>query len=188
MPLLPISTGGAKLWVEIDGRAQDKMKRCAVATGCCCCCCCDFDVHGRNPWKSFASLMHDRSTYISWSAHACRARPSQCVHTAISRHAVEVCIDMPRPQASDTRAPTPLRNRYFTGNECALVLMQLLQAMTHIGLLGQQAEVDFIQVNGSCSTVNKLWRRRGMRSSSALKTVVDPDSLGWVTCFNLYAA
>ncbi len=63
--------------------------------------------------------------------------------------------------------------------------MQLLQAMTHIGLFGQQAEVDFLRVNGSCSIVNKLWRRRGMQSSSVLKTVVDPESLGWVTCFNL---
>jgi hypothetical protein len=66
--------------------------------------------------------------------------------------------------------------------------MQLLQAMTHIGVFGQQAEVDFLQVNGSCSIVNKLWKRRGMRSSNVLKTVVDPESLGWVTCFNLYAA
>jgi hypothetical protein len=116
MPLLPVSTSGAKLWVEIDGRAQDKVKRYAVASGCCCCCCCccDFDVEVRSPWKSFASLMHDRSTYICWSAHACRARPGQCVHTAISRHAVEVCVDMPRPQASDARAHT--RNRYFTEN------------------------------------------------------------------------
>jgi hypothetical protein len=31
MPLLPVSTWGAKLWVEIDGRAQDKVKRYAVA-------------------------------------------------------------------------------------------------------------------------------------------------------------
>jgi hypothetical protein len=44
--------------------------------------------------------MHDRWTYMSWSAHTCRARPGQCVHTAISRHAVEVFIDMPKPQAS----------------------------------------------------------------------------------------
>ena len=102
MPLLPVSTWGAKLWVEIDGCAQDKVKRYAVASGCCCCCCCcDFDFEVRSPWKSFASLMHDRSTYICWSAYACHTHPSQCVRTAISRRAVEVCVDMPRPQASD---------------------------------------------------------------------------------------
>jgi hypothetical protein len=130
--------------------------------------------------------MHDRSTCISWSAYASRARPTECVHTAISRRAVEVFVDMPTPQAS--RTPAPTRDRHFTAHECALVVTQLLQAMTHIGVFGQQAEVDFIQVNGSCSVVNKLWRLRGTRSPNVLKTVVDPDSLGWVTCFNLYAA
>jgi len=65
--------------------------------------------------------------------------------------------------------------------------MQPPQAVTHIGLLGQQAEVEFVQVNGIGSSINRRWRRRGTRSSSLLKTVVDPESLGWVTCFNLCA-
>ena len=32
MPLLPVSTWGAKLWVEIDGRAQDKVNWYAIAS------------------------------------------------------------------------------------------------------------------------------------------------------------
>jgi hypothetical protein len=44
--------------------------------------------------------MHDRCSYMPWSQHTCRARPGQCVHTAISRHAVEVFMDLPKPQAS----------------------------------------------------------------------------------------
>jgi hypothetical protein len=44
--------------------------------------------------------MYDRYSYMSWSQHACRARPGQCVHTAISRHAVEVFMELPKPQAS----------------------------------------------------------------------------------------
>ena len=97
MPLLPIPSWGTKLWVAIDGRAVDRHNRCA--------CCrrgsvCDRDGRDRNPWNSFANLMHDRYTYMPWSIHTSRARPGQCVHTAISRHAVEVFIDMPKPQAS----------------------------------------------------------------------------------------
>lgn len=66
-------------------------------------------------------------------------------------------------------------------------VMQLAQAVTHIGVLGQQAEVEFMEVNGCSSNINRRWRRgRGMRNSSLLKTVVDPESLGWVTSFTLY--
>ena len=66
-------------------------------------------------------------------------------------------------------------------------VMQLAQAVTHIGVLGQQAEVEFVEVNGGSSNINRRWRRgRGMRNSSLLKTVVDPESLGWVTSFTLY--
>ena len=32
MPLLPVSTWGAKLWVEIDGCAQDKVNWYAIAS------------------------------------------------------------------------------------------------------------------------------------------------------------
>ena len=120
--------------------------------------------------------MYDRCTYNPWSAYWSSARPSPCSSTAISRQAVEVFIDMPKPQA---------RMQLILMTTCKRSLMQSLQAITHIGLLGQRAEIDFVQVNGCSSITNKRWRRRGRQSSSLLKTVVDPASLGWVTSFNL---
>jgi hypothetical protein len=61
-----------------------------------------FDFHNRNSRNAFAAFMHDRCTYTPWSAYSLwsGARSSPCSSTAISRQAVEVFIDMPRPQAS----------------------------------------------------------------------------------------
>jgi hypothetical protein len=54
-------------------------------------------------------------------------------------------------------------------------------------VLGQQAQVQFVEVKGcgGGETVVKSSRRMMHRRSSLLKTVVEPESLGWVTSFNL---
>ena len=104
--------------------------------------------------------MNDRRTYTGWSVHSARERPYQSFHAAISRHAVEVMVDMPKPQA-----------------------------LTHIGLFGQQAQVEFVEVRGGNKgqTVVASNKRMAHRRASLLKTVVDPESLGWITSFNLCA-
>jgi hypothetical protein len=43
--------------------------------------------------------MQDRCTYIPWSPHISR-NGSHCTRAAISRHALEVFIDLPKPQVS----------------------------------------------------------------------------------------
>jgi hypothetical protein len=114
----------------------------------------------RNAWKHFASVMNDRCTYMSWSSYSTRESQYQSLYAAISRHAVEVIIDMPKPQA-----------------------------LTHIGLFGQQAQVEFVEVKGSDKgeTVVKSSKRMAHRRSSLLKTVVEPESLSWITSVNLCA-
>jgi len=141
VPLLPIGKAwGTKVSVSVDGTVIERRKR--------------------NAWNHFATVMHDRSTYTGWSEHSTQARPSQSVSAAISRHAVEVIVDMPQRQA-----------------------------LTHIGVVGQQAQVEFVEVRGGGrgETVVKSSRRMAHRRSSLLKTVVDHESLGWVTSFNLCA-
>ncbi len=116
----------------------------------------------RNAWNHFATVMNDRSTYVGCSMHcdSVREHPYPNFHAAISRHAVEVTIDMPK-----------------------------LHALTHIGVFGQQAQVEFVEVrNGDKGeTVVKSNKRMAHRRSSLLKTVVNPESLGWITSFNLCA-
>jgi hypothetical protein len=96
IPLLPINLHAAKLWVEIDGRDISKMNRQAAGTDTAAAV---LTFHNRHSRIWFASVMYDRCTYIPWSPHTSR-NGSHCARAAIRRHALEVFIDLPKPQVS----------------------------------------------------------------------------------------
>jgi hypothetical protein len=175
MPLLPVATWGCKLWVAVDGRAIDRRTRCSG------------DL--QSSYALFLVLTHNVGTRGIILPLSCTTVTPTCLGASIlAAHAPASACTLPSAVTRSRCSSTcPSLRRVCPGMQDDLCVMQSAQAVTHIGLLGQQAEVEFMQVNGGSCNINRRWRGwRGMRNLSLLKTVVDPESLGWVTSFSLY--
>jgi hypothetical protein len=135
VPLQPVERWGTKLSISMDGQIMQS---------------------NRQLRNSFATLMHDRRAYSFCSSSL--YHDYHDINAAISRHAIEVTVEMSKPHA-----------------------------LTHIGLLGRQARVDLMEVRGGTQieTIDRGRRRALRRSSAVLKTVLNPDDLGWITDFKL---